>query len=50
MKKRKELPKFDVTKETPEIFSYGKVCGNLMMGGWIVFGIVVLVKLFEKIQ
>ena len=46
-KKKKELPKFDVTKEIPEMFSYGKSYGNLMLGGWIVYGIVVFVKLFK---
>ena len=31
MKKRKELPKFDVTKDVPEIFSFGKIYGYLLL-------------------
>lgn len=45
MKKRKELPKFDVTKEVPEIFSFGKIYGYLLLASWGLFGIAVVVKL-----
>lgn len=44
MKKRKELPKFDVTKEVPEIFSFGKIYGYLLLASWGLFGIAVVVK------
>ena len=44
MKKRKELPKFDVTKDVPEIFSFGKIYGYLLLVSWGLFGIAVVVK------